>query len=343
VAQRENLLKNVPGDVFDSIRDEIQAGFDAGESKAKIAARVRAQFNEISVGRSKTIAQTETSAAYGYGNNRAQRDAGIQWRKWLSSGLDNVRESHQAADGQVVRIDEPFRVGDALLMYPGETDLAHPEETINCHCVAIAVKGENDERAFRRYNENHEPAGSENGGQFAPADGGSGGGGASANVESVEAELSKISGHEELAALDADGKEIIRIKGKDRSVAITGKQMATLKENGNATVTHNHPFVASLSSGDLHMACNANLAEIRAIDSEFVYSAKRPDGGWPKGIDVKSNWTRNFNKEVKAASGAINDGSLSRAEANKTITHSVTTKVCEKYGIKYKRTTRNRS
>jgi hypothetical protein len=145
VAQRENLLKNVPGDVFDNIRDEIQAGFDAGESKAKIAARIRSKFNEISVGRSRTIAQTETSAAYGYGNNQAQRDAGIQWRKWLSSGLDNVRETHQKADGQVVRIDEPFRVGDALLMYPGETDLAHPEETINCHCVAIAVKGENDE------------------------------------------------------------------------------------------------------------------------------------------------------------------------------------------------------
>jgi hypothetical protein len=29
-------------------------------------------------------------------------------------------------------------------MYPGETDLAHPEETINCHCVAIAVNGENE-------------------------------------------------------------------------------------------------------------------------------------------------------------------------------------------------------
>jgi uncharacterized protein with gpF-like domain len=144
VAQRENLLKNVPNDVFDSIRDEIQAGFDAGESKAKIAARVRSKFNEISVGRSRTIAQTETSAAYGFGNNQAQRDAGIQWRKWLSSGLDNVRESHQAADGQVVRIDEPFRVGAALLMYPGDSD-GPPEEVCNCHCVAIAVKGENDE------------------------------------------------------------------------------------------------------------------------------------------------------------------------------------------------------
>jgi hypothetical protein len=144
VAQRENLLKNVPNDVFDSIRDEIQAGFDAGESKAKIAARIRGKFNEISVGRSRTIAQTETSAAYGFGNNQAQRDAGIQWRKWLSSGLGNVRETHQAADGQVVRIDEPFRVGAALLMYPGDSD-GPPEEVCNCHCVAIAVKGENED------------------------------------------------------------------------------------------------------------------------------------------------------------------------------------------------------
>ena len=139
VGQRENLLKNVPQDVFDSIRDEIQAGFDAGESKAKIAARVRAQFNEISVGRSRVIAQTETSAAYGYGDFTAQKDAGIQWREWVTSGLDNVRPSHQDANGQRVRIDEPFRVGDALLMFPGETDLAHPEETINCYCTTAAV------------------------------------------------------------------------------------------------------------------------------------------------------------------------------------------------------------
>jgi hypothetical protein len=150
VAQRENLLKNVPNDVFDSIRDEIQAGFDAGESKAKIAARVRAQFNEISVGRSRNIAQTETSAAYGFGSYSAQRDAGIQWREWLTSGLDNVRDSHAEQNGVRAPIDgtwtltNPETGASARLAYPGDPS-APAEFVCNCHCVAIAVKGENED------------------------------------------------------------------------------------------------------------------------------------------------------------------------------------------------------
>jgi hypothetical protein len=93
VDSRKNLLSNVPQDIFDSIRGELQTGFNEGESKEKIAARVRSKFNEISVGRSRTIAQTETSAAYGFADYNAQKDAGIQWREWLSSGLADTPRS----------------------------------------------------------------------------------------------------------------------------------------------------------------------------------------------------------------------------------------------------------
>jgi uncharacterized protein with gpF-like domain len=59
----------------------------------------------------------------------------------LSSGLPNVRQTHLIADGQVRRIDEPFVVGSARLMYPGD-ESGPPEEVINCHCVTIALPGE---------------------------------------------------------------------------------------------------------------------------------------------------------------------------------------------------------
>ena len=139
---RESKLVNVPADVHQSVVDEIQAGFDAGESKAKIAARIRGTFNEFSQGRANTIAQTETTASYGWADNRAQKDAGVQWREWLTSGLDNVRPDHIAANGQRVSIDEPFNVGGELLDHPGDPN-GSPEQVINCHCLAIAVEGEN--------------------------------------------------------------------------------------------------------------------------------------------------------------------------------------------------------
>ena len=49
-----------------------------------------------------------------------------------------MRETHAAAEKQTVGIDEPFIVGGAELMFPGDP-AGPPEEVINCHCVQIAV------------------------------------------------------------------------------------------------------------------------------------------------------------------------------------------------------------
>jgi phage portal protein BeeE len=142
--KRENKLSNVPSDIFDKIRDAIQEGLDGGESRDSIAARVRAEFNEISTGRSKVIAQTETAAAFGFGELEGYRAGGVRRRQWLTSLLPSVRPSHQEAEGQTVGIDEPFRVGDALLMYPGDED-GPAEEVINCHCTTVAIQEPSNE------------------------------------------------------------------------------------------------------------------------------------------------------------------------------------------------------
>lgn len=141
VDRRANRLKDIPQDIWEQIRDAIQQGFDDGLSTDKIAANIRAEFNGIDKERAKTIAITETAAAYGFGEFESMKDAGITRRQWLSSGLPNVRQTHLIADGQVRAIDEPFVVGSARLMYPGD-ESGPPEEVINCHCVTIALPGE---------------------------------------------------------------------------------------------------------------------------------------------------------------------------------------------------------
>jgi HK97 family phage portal protein len=144
LSQRDNLMRDVSADVFSRIQGTLQSGLTDGDSMSQLANRVRAEFTEISKGRANTIASTETAAAYGTARDVAMKEAGVQWKEWLTSGNENVRESHRAAEGQTVRLDEPFNIGGASLMFPGDPS-GPPEEVINCHCVQIAVAAPTEE------------------------------------------------------------------------------------------------------------------------------------------------------------------------------------------------------
>jgi SPP1 gp7 family putative phage head morphogenesis protein len=136
--QRENRLKDVPTEIHDQVKQTLEDGLQLGESIDKLSDRVRAEFNDISRARARTIAMTETSAAYGQGRAVAMKQAGVQYKKWLTSGNDNVRPAHAAANGQVVGVDEAFEVGGEHLRFPGDPD-GSAGNVINCHCVSIAV------------------------------------------------------------------------------------------------------------------------------------------------------------------------------------------------------------
>lgn len=59
-------------------------------------------------------------------------------KEWVSQGDRRVRLAHLDADSDTVPVDEPFRVGGELLMYPGDTSLgATPGNVINCRCSSI--------------------------------------------------------------------------------------------------------------------------------------------------------------------------------------------------------------
>ena len=143
VRARQNKLSGVPDEVHARIKASLEAGLASGESTAQLAARVRAEFNAIDDGRSRVIASTETAAAYGAGRAQAMAQAGVQWKAWLTSGNGNVRAAHFEAGfdyrpENAIPIDEPFIVGGERLMHPGDPS-GSPANTINCHCVSIAV------------------------------------------------------------------------------------------------------------------------------------------------------------------------------------------------------------
>ena len=55
-------------------------------------------------------------------------------REWIAAEDDRTRKSHTAADGQRRAAGEPFDIGGAKLMFPGNP-AGPPEEVIACRCV----------------------------------------------------------------------------------------------------------------------------------------------------------------------------------------------------------------
>jgi hypothetical protein len=145
LSERKSKLSGVSKEVYDRIRDKISEGLTNGDPLSTIADSIRAEFNDISKVRGLVIAQTETSAAYGFGRHTAMKEAGIKFKKWLTSGNSNVRAAHQDMNGEIVPIDELFLVVDPRtgesdeILHPGDS-AGEPWNVINCHCVEVASK-----------------------------------------------------------------------------------------------------------------------------------------------------------------------------------------------------------
>lgn len=117
----------------------VAAGFEAGLGQAEVAKEILARVPDLGRARAGIIARTETHGAANNGATEAAKELGIEYkREWLAAEDKRTRETHAAADGDIVGKDEPFTVGGASLMYPG--DPAGPAaETINCRCVVAFV------------------------------------------------------------------------------------------------------------------------------------------------------------------------------------------------------------
>lgn len=113
----------------------IQEGLDANEGTAKIAKRIREEYEDFSRYRSFVIARTEVGAAAGFASHESAKQTGLQLKKqWISSRDDRVRDSHKVGtgiDGEIREMDELYSNG---CMFPGDPS-GPPEEVINCRCT----------------------------------------------------------------------------------------------------------------------------------------------------------------------------------------------------------------
>lgn len=151
IAQTRNLLVRVPDEVFHRIMAEISDATNAGEDTYETVQRIEGVLSMTGSqnwpNRAHVIAVTETtralnSGALGSAFQAQSREGDQMFKRWLDSDDSRVRPEHRDADGQQVPIEQPFRVGESLLMFPGDPTGA-PHDVINCRC-SITIHGAGD-------------------------------------------------------------------------------------------------------------------------------------------------------------------------------------------------------
>lgn len=142
LAVTQNLLVRLPDEVYNLIFAELVEGTNAGESTEQLAARVERVLSytdsERWPSRARTIAQTETTRAYGAatvaaGMEQSRVTGRILQKRWDSRDDSRVRNGHREVDGEVVPIYAPWYVGGVPMLFPGDPS-APPDLVINCRC-----------------------------------------------------------------------------------------------------------------------------------------------------------------------------------------------------------------
>jgi len=130
-AVRDNvaLIKSIPSQYLDGIRDTVNKAFAAGERFESVAKRIE-HVGDVTVTRAKVIARDQTAKLTSRFNEIRQTSVGITRYVWSTSHDERVRPSHAALNGETFAWKNPPAVdGEAV----------HPGMAILCRCVSLPV------------------------------------------------------------------------------------------------------------------------------------------------------------------------------------------------------------
>lgn len=143
-----NRMSNTPDEVYGLIVREVERGISEGRSLDRVQENIQAVLTASGTpywrNRAMTVARTETIGAVNAGVFRGaqleaeQRGDVAPFKQWISTEDTRTRPTHRAADQQRTLLSEPFRVGGAPLMFPGDPR-GPAAEVINCRCSLLPV------------------------------------------------------------------------------------------------------------------------------------------------------------------------------------------------------------
>lgn len=106
---------------------------------------LRNQFKRYSQYQSERLVRTEATAAANFAQTEAAQTIFPKdqlQKEWIASFDDRTRDTHSAADGQIVMADQFFIVGGQQMMFPGDP-AGGAAEVINCRCSVAYIPVEN--------------------------------------------------------------------------------------------------------------------------------------------------------------------------------------------------------
>jgi SPP1 gp7 family putative phage head morphogenesis protein len=133
-------ITGISSTLTDAIAELILEMVRQGKSTNRIAREIAKLAPELGKKRSATIARTETHNAAMAAVEAALKYKNIKIgsKTWVAINDSRTRPSHSAVGGTTVPFDQPFSVGGALMMRPGDASLgAGAEEIVNCRCSIL--------------------------------------------------------------------------------------------------------------------------------------------------------------------------------------------------------------
>lgn len=133
-------LKNVALEAANRINSELALVIIGARTPSDAVGRVATILQEGGRSRALTIVRNEVGRAYSTASQErkqlaAERLPGLK-KQWRRSAKRHSRVTHDAADGQIADVNEPFKIGGADIMYPRDPK-APAKHTINCGCMSL--------------------------------------------------------------------------------------------------------------------------------------------------------------------------------------------------------------
>lgn len=118
-----------------AIINELSEGFEKGESIQELSNRIK-DMPEFDMKRATVVARTEIISSSNAGTLQGYKESGVViGKEWSSTKDERTRDHHKEAEGQRVKLNEPFVIDGDLLDYPGDNSYdAKASNVIQCRC-----------------------------------------------------------------------------------------------------------------------------------------------------------------------------------------------------------------
>ena len=146
-AERVTLVSGTAKKTLQKVTQNLMTDIDFQNLGITEKTRIlRSQFNRYSAFQAERLVRTEATSAANFATLKSANTifpAADMMKEWIASFDDRTRSTHaEAGASEPIPQNEPFMVGGALMMYPGDPS-GPASEVINCRCSIAPFPKEN--------------------------------------------------------------------------------------------------------------------------------------------------------------------------------------------------------